>query len=72
MNRAFYSSTISEFLNSSDEEIIGVLVLNNQIALEQTQRDAWLEEIRILKTIRESYRMIRSDHLLSLEIVKLF
>jgi hypothetical protein len=56
MNRAFYSSTISDFLNSSDEEIIGVLALNNQFALEQTQRDAWLEEIRILKTVLEKYR----------------
>ena len=56
MNRAFYSSTISEFLYTSDEEIIGVLTLNNQFALEQTQRDAWLEEIRILKTVLENYR----------------
>ena len=56
MNRAFYSNTISEFLNTSDEEIIGVLALNNQFTLEQTQRDAWLEEIRILKTVLENYR----------------
>lgn len=51
MNRAFYSSTISEFLNSSDEQIIGVLARNNQFAREQTQRDAWIEEIEILKIV---------------------
>ena len=56
MNRAFYSNSISNFLNSSPEEIIGVLALNNQFTLEQTQRDAWLEEIRILKTVLENYR----------------
>lgn len=55
MNRAFYSNTLPAFLNSSDEQILGILALNNQFALEQTQRDAWLEEIRILKTVLESY-----------------
>jgi len=49
MNRAFYSNLISNFLDSSEEEIIGILALNNQLALEQTQRDAWLEEINNLK-----------------------
>lgn len=56
MNRAFYSNTLPAFLNSSDEQILGILALNNQFALEQTQRDAWLEEIRILKTVLENYR----------------
>lgn len=56
MNRAYYSSTISEFLNSSDEKIIGKLALNNPFPLEQTQRDAWLEEINILKAVLENYR----------------
>jgi hypothetical protein len=55
MNRAFYSNTIFEFLHSSDEQILGILAHNNQFALEQTQRDAWLEEIRILKTVLENY-----------------
>ena len=56
MNRAFYSNSIASFLDSSPEEIIGILVLNNQFALEQTQRDAWLNEIEILKEVLPSYR----------------
>jgi len=56
MNRAFYSNPISNFLNSSPEEIIGILALNNQFSLEQSQRDAWLEEIEILKEVLRSYR----------------
>ena len=55
MNRTFYSNTVSEFLKSSDEEILGILARNNQFSLEQTQRDAWLEEIRILKNVLENY-----------------
>jgi len=56
MNRAFYSDSISHFLDSSSEEIIGILALNNRFSLEQTQRDAWLEEIKILKAVLEAYR----------------
>ena len=56
MNRAFYSSTISEFLASSDEEIIGKLSLNSSFSDEPTQKLAWLEEIKILKEVLEVYR----------------
>lgn len=56
MNRAFYSSTIYEFLSLSDEEIIGHLALNSTFADEQNQKRAWLEEIRILKESLEYYR----------------
>ena len=56
MNRAFYSSTISKFIDSPEESIIGHLALSNQFALEQTQRDAWLEEIKILKSVLKIYR----------------
>lgn len=56
MNRAFYSSTISKFLETSNEEIIGILALNSSFADEQNQKLAWLEEIRILKIVLENYR----------------
>lgn len=49
MPRAYYSTTIKDFLNTSSDEILGMLTRGNDFALEQTQRDAWLEEIRILK-----------------------
>lgn len=56
MNRAYYSETISNFLNSMSEEILGQLVKNNTFSLEQTQRDAWVEEIRILHDVLKVYR----------------
>jgi len=49
MNRAYYSATIKDFLNTSPERILGKLAICNTFALEQLQRDAWLEEINILR-----------------------
>jgi hypothetical protein len=63
MNRAFYSDSISNFLDSSTEKIFAVLALRNQFSLEQTQRDVWLEEIKILKEILPKYRNMGSIYL---------
>ncbi len=49
MNRAYYSSTISNFLNQSNAEILGILSVNNDFSLEQTQREAWKYQIELLK-----------------------
>lgn len=49
MQRSFYSDTITNFLTTSENEVLGVLAKNNEFALEQTQREAWLQQIRILK-----------------------
>jgi hypothetical protein len=51
MKRYYYSSSISNFLNTNPSEIIGKLVQSNEFSLEQTQRDAWFAEINILKTV---------------------
>ena len=48
MNRSYYSATIKDFLITSPEIILGKLAIGNAFALEQLQRDAWLEEINIL------------------------
>ncbi len=56
MRREFYSDTISDFLKRSNDEILGKLAQGNDFALEQTQRDAWLEEIRILKNVLKTYK----------------
>ena len=49
MKRQYYSDTIINFLNLSSSEILGNLAKNNDFSLEQNQRNAWLEEIEILK-----------------------
>ena len=48
MDRALYSDSIGDFLSRKTDEILGVLARRSDFAVEQTQRDAWLEEIRIL------------------------
>lgn len=49
MKREYYSDSIENFLNTSSEEILGKLASNYEFSLVQTQRDAWLEEIVILR-----------------------
>jgi hypothetical protein len=49
MQREYYSDSIAKFRETSPNEILGILAKNNEFPLEQTQRDAWLEEINILK-----------------------
>ena len=49
MNRAFYSDSIADFLRRKPDEILGVLTKQAEFAVEQTQTDAWLEEIGILR-----------------------
>ena len=55
MNRAYYSSTIEKFLISSTNEIIGILAQNNDFRLEQTQREAWVEQIELLRDVLAPY-----------------
>jgi schlafen family protein len=54
MKRAFYSAPIADFRESHSEQVLGTIVGNSSFALEQTQRNAWLEEIRILKDVLSS------------------
>jgi hypothetical protein len=45
------SESFTDFLCTSANEIPGIVAQSNGFALEQNQRDAWQEEIHILKTI---------------------
>ena len=48
-SRAYFQAPFAEFLNSSDEAILGCLSQRSELSLEQAQRNAWVEEIDILK-----------------------
>ncbi|HKY29782.1 MAG TPA: DNA/RNA helicase domain-containing protein, partial [Pyrinomonadaceae bacterium] len=50
MKRHYYSSSIAKFLETSSEEVVGTLTINSGFAVEPTQRNAWLEEIAILRS----------------------
>jgi len=49
MKRSYYSDSISAFLNRNSDEILGTLNRGAESALEPTQRDAWLEEMKVLR-----------------------
>jgi hypothetical protein len=52
MQREYFSDSISNFLETSANEILGTLVRNSGgFSVEATQREAWLEQIRILKNV---------------------
>ena len=53
--RAYYSSSIADFRNSNSDQIIASLVNCNVFSLEQTQRDAWYEEIVILQKSLQNF-----------------
>jgi DUF2075 family protein len=55
MKREYYSDTISNFLRTSTDEILGKLAVNNDFALIQTQRDAWVAQIAILSETLAPY-----------------
>ena len=54
MKRDYYSDSIANFRNTSSNEILGQLVRSSGFSIEQPQRDAWLEETRILKNVLSS------------------
>lgn len=55
MIRSFYSGPIKSFIESTSQEILGTLAENNGFALDLTQKTAWLQEIKILKEILQTY-----------------
>lgn len=56
MKRAYYSDTITRFLEREDLETLGILTAHHEFSLEAPQRDAWLAQIKILKHSLARYR----------------
>lgn len=55
MERYFYSASITSFLNTPSESILGILAKNNQFSSEQTQIKAWDQQIEMLKKTLSAY-----------------
>ncbi len=49
MSRAYYSASIEKFYKDSNDFILGQLTRHHQFALEDLQRNAWMDQIAILK-----------------------
>ncbi len=56
MKRWYYSNKISAFLGNNPDTILGKLSRHSDFAVETTQRDAWLAEIAILKSVLKQYQ----------------
>jgi hypothetical protein len=56
MDRSFYDDTIENFLIRNNEEIIGIIASKSRFADELTQKNAWHEEIKILKDSLDKYK----------------
>ena len=56
MKRYYYTDTIQTFCHAEATHIIGELALINEFSLEQTQRNAWLEEVNILQKVLFNYQ----------------
>ncbi|MBL8372516.1 MAG: DUF2075 domain-containing protein [Burkholderiaceae bacterium] len=46
---AYYSTSLAEFLNTPDEAVLGKLVENSLFPIELDQRNAWSQQIELLK-----------------------
>jgi hypothetical protein len=49
IRRFYYSDSIATFLARDEKSILGELAANSGFDVELTQRDAWIEEVRILR-----------------------
>lgn len=49
MARAYYGATFAEFLRTKPESVLGTMAGRNQFALDESQRNAWMAQVEILK-----------------------
>jgi hypothetical protein len=49
--REYYSDSIEGFLKSSSDEVLGKVVSRSEFDVGQSQRDAWVEQISILRAV---------------------
>jgi hypothetical protein len=52
-SRAYYSASIGQFRIDDDNTVLSALVTGGSFAIESTQRDAWLEQIAIMRVALE-------------------
>lgn len=55
-NRAYYSASVKDFLNTSSDEIIGVITSHHSQKLVHLQTNAWEKQIEILQTTLQAFQ----------------
>jgi hypothetical protein len=53
--RAYYSDLVEDFLVRSPDEILGTLTRSSAFAVEEQQRHAWMEQVRLLQRALPSF-----------------
>lgn len=66
VQRAYYSAPLAAFMQTNDDTILSTLTMRSEFSVEQAQRDAWLEQIRIM---RDTVRRVSLDGLIAFEFV---
>lgn len=46
MNRAYYSSSINNFLDKNEYEIFGEITVNDQFSAEDLQKNTWKKKLK--------------------------
>lgn len=49
MKRAYYTSSISEFLAADEDFVLGQLLINDEFETSDLQKNSWRQEIQILQ-----------------------
>jgi len=57
MKRSYYSEDFEKFLKNPDDQILGELTKNHKFELDIKQKNAWQEQIRILKKIIANFKI---------------
>lgn len=55
-NRTYYADSIAGFLDASPDSVLGILAGASTFSIESSQRDAWVEQIQILRASLAPYR----------------
>lgn len=71
INRYFYKSTLSEFVNDSVDEIFGKMSRADEMDTASTQKYAWEQEIQIMKKVVQPYANERAEILFEYTIPRL-
>ncbi len=61
MKRSYYSKDIESFVKDAESYVLGELTINHEFALEELQKNAWISEIRILKS---QFEHLKNAHIL--------
>ena len=51
LRRAYYGASIPSFLSCDDESVLGALAAASEFPVDVLQRNAWLEEVRLLRDL---------------------